>query len=280
MTGSIVLEDVLARVALSRRYRWVAQDVVERLAREEIPHSRNLADAEKRTKRRLHQIFGAYTGQPDYARLLLEIAAAREQGDEQLRAACRMAMAQHASARERLSILEQFYERIFAVTGVPASISDIACGLNPLALPWMGLPSGSRYVACDIDFGLVSFVDGFLDLMAVAHRADLCDIVTATPAEPCDVALLLKTIPCLDHQDPQAIQRLMQALLGCTRYIVVSFPTQSLGGRNRGMARNYRIRLTALLAALQPQPELVEEVELPGELIYVVGGREQGTARC
>src|SRR5688572_21566220 len=70
MTDAVSIDDVLARVGASRRYRWVAEAVVARLAEEEIPKARNLADAEKRTKRRLHQIFGAYTGQPDYARLL------------------------------------------------------------------------------------------------------------------------------------------------------------------------------------------------------------------
>src|SRR5687768_12245801 len=60
---------VTARVLASRRYRHVDPALVERLAAEEAPKAKNLADAEKRTKRRLHQIFGAYTGQPDYTRL-------------------------------------------------------------------------------------------------------------------------------------------------------------------------------------------------------------------
>jgi len=57
------IDAILAAVADSRRYRHVAPTLVARLAAEELPKSKNAADAEKRTKRRLHQIFGAYATQ-------------------------------------------------------------------------------------------------------------------------------------------------------------------------------------------------------------------------
>ncbi|HYI15352.1 MAG TPA: hypothetical protein VEX37_08175, partial [Thermomicrobiales bacterium] len=128
--GRGFVASVTARVLASRRYRHVDPALVDRLAAEEEPKAKNLADAEKRTKRRLHQIFGAYTGQPAYARLMLDLATAWQgEPDEAVRAACRTAMAAHASTRERLAILDEFYERVFTITGVPTSIVDIACGL-------------------------------------------------------------------------------------------------------------------------------------------------------
>jgi 16S rRNA (guanine(1405)-N(7))-methyltransferase len=272
MTEPVSVDAVVARVSTSRRYRWVAEAVVARLAAEEIPKSRNLADAEKRTKRRLHQIFGAYTGQLDYARLLLDIARARSSGDEQaLRVACRAALAQHASTRERLPILDQFYARIFTVTGAPATVVDIACGLNPLALPWMGLPPGCRYLAYDIDAAMLNFVAGFLDLIGVDHRVCLRDVVADPPDDACDVALLLKTVPCLDQQHPGAAGDIMRAVRA--RHIVVSFPTRSLGGHGgKGMDRSYRERVVAGLGT-GDWGRLLEEIELPGELVFVVEGR-------
>lgn len=265
---TIAIDDVLARVATSRRYRWVAENVVRRLAADEIPRSRNLADAEKRTKRRLHQIFGAYTGQADYTRLLMSIVEAHTEGPEALRAACRAAMTQHASTRERLAILDEFYERIFAVTGVPGTIIDIACGLNPLALPWMGLAPGCRYTAYDIDSGMLSLVSGFLDLLGVEHRSELRDIVSAPPADECDLALLLKTVPCLDQQDPHAILRVLQH--SRARHLVATFPTQSLGGHGKGMARTYRTRFEEIMTAFERPISAVNEIEFPGELVFVI----------
>ncbi len=269
--SDVRIEDVLARVAVSRRYRHVAEDVVQRLAAEEIPKSRNLADAEKRTKRRLHQIFGAYTGQPDYAVRLRALADALAAGDEAAaREVCRAAMAGHVSTRERLPVLDRFYAELFAITGVPAVVCDVACGLNPLAVPWMGLPVGARYVACDIDAQLVAFVAGALDLFGVDGRVELRDVVTAPPDCEADVALLLKSVPCLDQQDPGTAARVLAALRA--RHVVVSFPAQSIGGRAKGMERTYRARFAALLVELGWQGRRVEELELPGELVFVIEG--------
>jgi 16S rRNA (guanine(1405)-N(7))-methyltransferase len=269
-------EAVLARVGVSRRYRHVVDSVVLRLAAEEIPKSRNLAEAEKRTKRRLHQIFGAYTGQPDYERLLIEIAAAQDRSDDDaVRLLCREAMTLHASTRERLPLLDRFYDTVLDVTGVPSSVLDLACGLNPLALPWMRLPTGTRYVAWDIDAQLVGFVGRFLDLMGIDQTVGLRDIVADPPEAdtPVDLALLLKSVPCLDQQDPDAATRILRGITA--RHIVVSFPTHSLSGRGKGMARTYRARFAMLLDTLGWQERRVDEIELPGELVFVVLSAER-----
>jgi 16S rRNA (guanine(1405)-N(7))-methyltransferase len=260
---------VTSRVLASRRYRYVDPALVERLAAEETPKAKNLADAEKRTKRRLHQIFGAYTGQPDYTRLLLDLSDAWQSGSgESVRGACRAAMAAHASTRERLAILDTFYTQLFAITGVPASIVDIACGLNPLATPWMELPKDATYVAYDIDSQLLGFVDGALELFGVSHRVKLRDIVSNPPDDVCDLALLLKSVPCLDQQDPSASARIIRSMRATQT--VVSFPTRSLSGHSKGMARNYRTRFETLLDELGDGFTVAGEVELANELAFVV----------
>jgi 16S rRNA (guanine(1405)-N(7))-methyltransferase len=260
---------VTTRVLASRRYRHVDPALIERLAEEETPKAKNLADAEKRTKRRLHQIFGAYTGQPDYTRLMLDLRNAWQgEPDEAVRTACRAAMAAHASTRERLAILDEFYERIFSITGFPTSIVDIACGLNPLAAPWMRLLADARYVAYDIDSQMLGFVDGALELFGIKHRVALRDIVSDPPDDTCDLALLLKSVPCLDQQDPAASARIIRAIQ--TRRIVVTFPTRSLGGHGKGMAQNYRTRFATLLAEIGDGFEVAGEVELANELVFVV----------
>lgn len=274
--SEIRLDQVLARVAVSRRYRHVAADVVERLATEEIPKSRNLADAEKRTKRRLHQIFGAYTGQPDYAAKLRLLADALASGDDAaVRDVCRAAMGGHVSTRERLPFLDGFYRDVFAVTGVPSVICDIACGLNPLAAPWMKLPTGARYIGYDIDEQLVGFVAGALDLFGIDARVTVQDIVTAAPSETCDVAMLLKSVPCLDQQDRATAARVLATVRA--RWYVVSFPNQSIGGRTKGMARTYRERFSALLDELGWQSRTIHERDMASELVFIIDG-EGGSA--
>lgn len=258
------LDAVVAAVARSRRYRHVADAVIARLAAEELPRSRNAADAEKRTKRRLHQVFGAYHTPLPWDRLLARLQEARPD-PAAFRSACADVLRGHASTAERLPELDAgFYDRIFAITGPPASILDLACGLNPIAWPWMRLPPATRYTACDIDKEMARFLDGFFQLAGIDGRAPLHDLVAGPPPIEADVALLLKTLPCLQHQTPD-----LGTLLDRTRakWLVVSFPTKSLGHIAKGMPTTYKA-MFADLTSNRPWP--TTELTFPSELVYIV----------
>ena len=55
-------DPIVDRVLRSARYGDVDRALLDRLAAEELPKSRNADDAVKRVKRRLHQAVGAYRG--------------------------------------------------------------------------------------------------------------------------------------------------------------------------------------------------------------------------
>jgi 16S rRNA (guanine(1405)-N(7))-methyltransferase len=266
------VEAVAAEALRSRRYRWVAPELVERLAVEALAGTRRPADAVKRLKRRLHQVCGAFVWEMRPEAVLAEMRAAHaREGPDGLRAVCRQALSRHASTRERLPVLESFYPAIFARTGTPGRVLDLACGLGPLAWPWMGLPPQTVYVAYDVDRRLVELVDGLLTLCDVPHVAALRDVVGRPPDEPADVALLLKSAPCLEQQDPGGTRRLLGALNA--RRLAVSFPTRSLGGADRGMTAHYRAQLDGLLAGTPWEPALpegVQRIEFPSETVYLL----------
>jgi 16S rRNA (guanine(1405)-N(7))-methyltransferase len=259
--AAAVTGDVLA----ARRYRSVAPGLVARIAGDEAPKTRSRSEAVKRTKRRLHQVIGAYATEIDVPHALESLRVAAGDGDEALRAACREVMGRHASTKERLPVLDHFYEDIFAVTGNPARVLDLACGLGPLALPWMGLPRHARYVACDADRQLVELVDGFLTLGGVDHTVDLCDIAGDAPHAPADVALVLKTLPCLDQQASDAGRRLLEEL--DAQWLVISYPAKSLGGVEKGMVATYRRQFQTVVEGLGT---VEKELLFPTELVYVV----------
>jgi 16S rRNA (guanine(1405)-N(7))-methyltransferase len=258
-------DDVVAAVLAARRYRSLHPPLVRRVARAQAAAAGgNPAALVKRTKRALHQIFGAYLPTPPrYERLLAPIEQAS--GEVELRAALRHAMAQHASTRERLDHLDAFYAAIASHVGTPRSVLDVACGLQPLASPWWGLPSACEYHAWDIDVTLVAFVGaclGHLGLRPWAAAVDLLDV----PRWPVtEVALVLKTLPCLEQQRAGAGEALLAAIPAPR--LVVSFPTRSLGGRAKGMAGTYARRFEAVLAARGWQ---AEAFEVGPELVYAV----------
>jgi 16S rRNA (guanine(1405)-N(7))-methyltransferase len=267
-------DDVVARVLASSRYRGVDVELVSRLAAEELPRARNAADAAKRVKRRLHQAVGAYRG--GAAATVVDELSASWAGswDEPMRDACRRALERHASTRERIGELNRFYAEIWrAVGAVPGSVLDLACGLNPLALPFMGLSASAEYLACDADRSVLQEVEAFLELVGQPHRTWPCDLVTGAPEAAADVALVLKTVPLLDRQDRAAAVRLVAGLR--TRHVVASFPARSLGGRGR-LERTYRTRMEALVDDLGPQIASSTEIAFRSELVYVLAKAPRG----
>ncbi len=258
---------VVQAVRAARKYRTVDPTLVAALAAEELAKGRNLKAAVKAVKNRLHQSAAAYLSpRMDYVTWLDRLAAVRSQGDEAAwRAALRDVMAAHASTRERLPILEDFYPAIFQALPPVRSILDVACGLNPLTIPWMGLPSSVTYLACDIFQDQVDFLNRFFALAGIDGQAFVCDVVHRPPSQPVDVALVLKTLPCIEQIKAGAASRLLASLQA--RHAVVSFPAHSLGGRNKGMPETYRERFPQLLPAGW---RILHELRFPSELVFLI----------
>lgn len=257
--------EIVERVLRSSRYRDVDRSLLARLADEELPRSRNADEAVKRVKRRLHQAVGAFRG-ADRADAL-DTAWTGDLTDVAFKAACADALRTHASTRERVRHLDAFYGGIWSLTGLPSRVLDVGCGLNPLALPWMGLSPRAVYLASDADQRPLTRVASFLDLVGQPHAVEARDLVTSPPRETADVALLLKVVTTLDRQDPGAATRLVRALR--VRHAVISFPKASLGGRGKGMERIYRERLDRL-AAEAGRVGAVAEASVPNELVFVL----------
>ena len=232
------LEKVVTSVTTSKKYRSVCKDTLYRIAERELGNHPSLKAATKATKRRLHQVYGAFEQDWDYDAAYRQLDAAYRQGTgSEIEAACREIMALHSSTRERLPILDRFYPTIFEITGWPTSILDAGCGLNPLALPWMDLPEDARYVALDIDAERVDFLNRYLSLAGYEPLARCQDILSRPPSDRVDVALLLKMSPTLERQGSGATLRLIEQL--AAKHVVVSYAVKSLGGREKGMLETY-----------------------------------------
>jgi 16S rRNA (guanine(1405)-N(7))-methyltransferase len=276
--ASRVAQDAASRVTqqvlASRRYRHVDEALVTRLAADELQRRGTETEAVKQVKRRLHQAVGAYRSGPDGGRNGDQLTAVRAAWTGDLRGAafmdrCRTVLARHASTRERLPDLENFYTGIWKAVGrAPGSILDLGCGLGPVALPWMGLPSSTTIQAVEVDTTALATVDDFLSLVGQPHDIEPLDLVTAIPSQAADIALLLKLVPLLDRQDPTAAARLIAGIPAS--HAVVSFPRRSLGGRGKGMETTYRLRMEALVGQLGERVVEVLEASVPTELVFVL----------
>lgn len=242
------LAQLVATVRASPKYRHVSSTLVQNIGAQELAKRRNLKEAIKATRNRLHQIAGAYL-EPhmDYPLWLDRLRQAAQTGDQQqIRRICREIMSHHASTRERLPILDQFYAITLAPLAPVRRILDIACGLNPLAIPWMPLAPDAEYLACDIYEDMIQFIAAFMTTFHLRGQAQVCDVITSCPTEHADVALILKTLPCLEQIDRSACHRLLHAINA--DHLLVSFPVQSLCARDKGMAASYEIRFREAIA--------------------------------
>lgn len=259
-----MIEEVAARVATSRRYRDVDRGLVERLAGEEVPRARNADDAVKRVKRRLHQAVGAFEGR----RVSLEAIRAAYDGNlgtPAFRAACRAALAGHASTAERADHLEALGAVVQANATGALRLLDLGCGLGPLALPWYGLDREATVTAIDVDGRALATAREFLALISQPHIVREQDLVADATTPPADLALLLKLVTTLDRQDPVAAERLIRGLRAARA--IVSFPARSLG---RGRPLDYRRRMDQLLSALGDRVSRTEEASVHDEIVYVL----------
>jgi 16S rRNA (guanine(1405)-N(7))-methyltransferase len=232
-----------------------------------LAKGRSFKETVKAVRNKLHQVGGAYQDTPiPYARLLSELhALPSDPCDPALQSFCRRVLLLHASTRERLPIVERFFSETLAALGPIHSVLDLACGLNPLALPWMPLAPGAAYYACDIYADLVAFVAEFLSHIRQPGAAGVCDLLQSPPPHPVHLAFALKTIPCLEQVDKQIGLRLLQQLEA--DYILVSYPAHSLGGRSKGMAKNYAAAFQEMVAS-QPWP--LQRFDFPGELAFLI----------
>jgi 16S rRNA (guanine(1405)-N(7))-methyltransferase len=267
------LARLVAAVRAGPRYRQVAEELVRDIGARELGKARTLKEAVKATRNKLHQVGGVYldTAMP-YATWLDDLRAAAATGDAAVkRAACARVMAHHASTRERLPILDRFYAETLAPLGPIRSVLDLACGLNPLALPWLPLAPGAEYYACDIYADLVGFVGDCLALplgpggTGVRGRAEVRDLAAAPPTQRAELALLLKVVPCLDQVDRGAARRLIDALR--VDHVLITFPLHGLGGRGKGMSDHYEARFGTLFADMA---WIVRRFELPGERAFLL----------
>ena len=258
---------LVAAVQGTPKYRHVAPAFARRIGARELAKGRGEKEAVKATKRRLHQVAGAYLDAGvRYDEWLGALRAAHAAGPEELEAACIQVLRHHASTRERIPFLADFYPPLLAGLPPVRTVLDLGCGLHPLALPWMGLPAGVEYVALDVYEDMAAFLNEFLALLPVRGRAEARDILEPLPAKRADLALLLKLLPGMEQVEKGAGRRLLAAVPADV--LLVSFPAQSLTGRRgQGMPVNYEAQFQGLVAGTG---WAVERFAFPTELVFRV----------
>lgn len=263
---TLPLDLLTAEVQASAKYRHVCPALIRRLGAQELRSRRSQKEAIKETKNRLHQVAGAYLpGKMRYSDWRTQLTNARSEGEDAFRESCRHIMTHHASTRERLPSIETLFQTTLASLAPVHSVLDVACGLNPLVLPWMPLAPDARYIACDLYADMMAFLTDFFFCAEIAGRTERHDVLTSLPTERVQVAFVLKTLPPMEQIEKGAGLTLLRALPA--DHILVSFPTRTLGGRDKNMAAHYEAAFLRLVAG---EAWNIERFAFDNELCFLV----------
>jgi 16S rRNA (guanine(1405)-N(7))-methyltransferase len=261
------LDFLVRQIHNTRKYRNVeiTSATIVDLLKKELPVHNNHRDALKVVRRKLHNIVATYLGDADVPLSKQRLTEAFQSGDQaQVKVVCSDILASHASTRERISILEDFYSRIFTLTGQPGTILDLACGLNPFTFPWMHLPDTVQYHAYDLNCGRIDLINHYFLLQGLAPNAQADDILVTPPKIQADIAFFFKEAHRFEQRQHGCNLPFWKALH--VRYLLVSLPTNSLSGQHPLIEGHRRL----VYNLLKNQSWDVQEILFANEIVFCI----------
>jgi 16S rRNA (guanine(1405)-N(7))-methyltransferase len=254
---------LVEKVLNTRKYRHTGLNpqTVHDLIEQEAPQQSSEKALYKAVRRKLHNIVAPYLGDPDYAALSRGLSALESPSldSPELQAICLEALSSHASTAERIPNQSEFYKRLFAATGTPANILDLACALHPLAFPWMGLPPSTAYHAYDIVQPRLDFINHFFEAVGLTPLAENRDILVDPPQTQADLGIFFKEAHRFEKRQPGCNRNFWANLHVET--LAVSLPTQNLSGTH-SLLDQHRQLVEANIALGKIREELIFEKEV------------------
>jgi 16S rRNA (guanine(1405)-N(7))-methyltransferase len=259
-------QDLIDQVSHSAKYAQLAGTLISRVTKEEAKKYKNKQDIIQSARTRLHQLTGAYLAPKiDYAQWLDKFKSLDPNNRLELESTSLQMMRLHASTFERIEVLPTFFQTTLASISPVKYVLDLACGLNPLSIPWMPLAEDFTYQASDVVSPLVHFLWHYFKLFGIRGNASILDLSYSIPSHPVQLALLMKTIPLMEQIEHGLALKILEGLNA--EHILVTYPLRSLGGRKKGMEETYRSQFDSLVAGHDWK---IQEFAFPNEVAFLV----------
>ncbi len=248
-------EIIYEEIITSKKYSKIKPDVIKKIIEEEYPKYKNNKLCIKSIKNKLHQIHEIFLNcnSNDIAKKLL-----KEQKYDDI-------LSLHISTLERKPLYNEFYNRIFATTGIPKSILDLACGYNPFSIKYMNLNKDFEYYAYDINEETNELLNDFFKSNNYQGIAKTFDLAEAVPQEKTDIALVLKFLPLIEQQNKGFTLKFLKSIK--SKYLVVSFPTKTVSGKVVGMIPNYT---NNFLDLIKTDFKIIDKILFTNELVFII----------
>ncbi|HIF8829095.1 TPA: RmtC family 16S rRNA (guanine(1405)-N(7))-methyltransferase [Vibrio cholerae O1 biovar El Tor Ogawa] len=276
-TNDNYIEEVTAKVLTSGKYSTLYPPTVRRVT-ERLFDRYPPKQLEKEVRKKLHQAYGAYIGGIDGKRLEKKIEkiiheipnpttdeATRTEWEKEI---CLKILNLHTSTNERTVAYDELYQKIFEVTGVPTSITDAGCALNPFSFPFF-TEAGmlGQYIGFDLDKGMIEAIEHSLRTLnapegIVVKQGD----ILSDPSGESDLLLMFKLYTLLDRQDEASGLKILQEWK--YKNAVISFPIKTISGRDVGMEENYTVKFENDLVGSDLR--IMQKLKLGNEMYFIV----------
>lgn len=175
----------------------------------------------------------------------------------------------HKSSLERIEFYSELYNKIFSITGIPASILDISCGLNPLSLKFMKGFKG-KYYCTELNQKDCDLLNKWFAKNKINGEAKCVDLRSSYEFNfpSVDLVFLFKVFDSVEEKGHKLAEKILLSLK--CKYTVVSFSTLGIKGNkmnfpNRGWIERLLFRLGFSY----------NKLEFKNEIFYVIKMREE-----
>ncbi len=265
MSRPKVIGEMVDKIANSRNYRktGIPRQTIEDILNREFARFSKESEALKSARAILHNIMAPYLGDPDYSAEAINLEGISASQDRAaLKAFSLEILARHDSTRERIPYINEFYKTILEMGHTPSIIMDLACGLNPFALPFMGLTEDVEYHAYDIHQPRVDLINSFFTTQKLQPLAENRDVLVDPPEVIADAAFLFKEAHRMEKRRKGCSRELVRTINA--RFIFISLPNRSLDGQ-----RDLHQRMDALFKQISSGLDgETGSRTFPGETLY------------
>jgi 16S rRNA (guanine(1405)-N(7))-methyltransferase len=227
----------------NRKYRRLnlqeetLKDLILQVKKEAVPAKQ----VEKAVRLKLHNIVALYLETINYETAMIELAALSDGDTPALRAFAAKMLESHASTAERMASLSDFYQAIAAKLPPNESLKilDLACGLNPFALPWMQLPVGCMLYAYDLHGARIELLNSFFKKGNYPAQAFHADILVNVPQDASDAVFFFKEAHRFEQRRKGSTREFLKQLN--TPMIFLSLPAHNMTGKHDLRLKHTRI---------------------------------------
>lgn len=193
----------------------------------EFSRGSDFKELKRIVREELRKVYGVFDKDEKNSRKGLLQQLAKESTNEEI---ITKILEMHQSSVERIHEYKIVYRKIKEFIGEPRSVLDLGCGSNPYS--YLLFSKNADYLAVDLPSDDLKDIKKFFSIVGLEGRTlglDLAKGYEKLRKEKVDVALLFKVLDSLEEVKRHISHKVLDAI--DATWVVVSFPTMSLGGK-------------------------------------------------